>query len=127
LGQKRRFDVGLATSGLPRSTDNRAALRDFAAVLSIERTIAAERRKRLCIAEDLSLFSRSFLGLRLLVKKVAEKFDDVLASGVRRLGIIGHGGATFDTEVIETGGLTCITVDDHALRPFLEAAFAVLG
>jgi hypothetical protein len=103
-------------------TDNRAALRDFAAVLSIERTIAAERRKG---SAGLSIFA-FILGL-LLFKKVAEKFNNVLASGIRRLGIISHGGATFDTEIIETGGLACITVDDHALRPFLEAAFAILG
>ena len=35
--------------------------------------------------------------LRLLVEKFAEKFDDVLASGVGRLRIIGYCDATFDT------------------------------
>jgi hypothetical protein len=70
------------------------------------------------------LTARSFSVLRLLNKVVAEKFDDVLASGVSRLGIIGDRDATFDTGVVKTRGLICIAVDDHALRLFLKAAFA---
>src|ERR1700759_623849 len=62
--------------------------------------------------------------LRLLVEKFAEKFDDVLASGVGRFGIIGDRDATFDTGVVESGGLARIAVDDHALLLFLETAFA---
>ena len=61
---------------------------------------------------------------QLLVKKVAEKFDDVLASGVGRLGIIGDRGTTFDTGVVEGYGLARIAVDDHALWLLFEAAFA---
>ena len=63
-------------------------------------------------------------GLQLLVKKVAEKFDDILASGVGHLGIIGDRDATFDTGVVEGGGLACLSVDDHALWLLYEAAFA---
>jgi hypothetical protein len=87
--------------------DNRAALRDFAAVQSVELNTAG-----------------SFSVLGLLVKKVAEKFDDVPAGGVGSLGIIGDRDATFDTGVVDSGGLTRIAISDHALRFFLEAAFA---
>jgi hypothetical protein len=44
-------------------------------------------------------------GLQLLVKKVAEKFDDILASGVGHLGIIGDRGRHVRYRVVEGGGL----------------------
>jgi Flp pilus assembly secretin CpaC len=67
--------------------DNRAAPRDFAAVQSVELNTAG-----------------SFSVLGLLVKKVAEKFDDVPAGGVGSLGIIGDRDATFDTGVVDSAG-----------------------
>ena len=69
--------------------------------------------------------ARSFSVLRLLVeKKFAEKFDDVLASGVGRLSIIGDRDTPFDAGVVGSGELARIAVDDRALLLFLEAAFA---
>jgi hypothetical protein len=60
----------------------------------------------------------------LLIEKVSEKFDDVLASGVGRLRIVGDCDATFDAGVVGGGKLARIAVDDHAQLLFLEAAFA---
>src|SRR6201998_4480048 len=69
--------------------------------------------------------ARSFSVLRLLVeKKLAEKFDDVLASGVGRLSIIGDRDTSFDAGVVGSGGLGPIAVVGRALLLFLEAAFA---
>ena len=99
------------------STDNRAAFRDFAAVPSIElnncdRTqgkASALRKAVLYFKRDGEIWTaRSSSVLRLLVEKFAEKFDDVLSGGVGRLSIIGDRDATFDTGVVETGGLACI-------------------
>ena len=81
----------------------------------------------LFLSRTVSIDGASFSVPLLPVENSAEKFDYVLTSGVRRFGIIGDRRATFDAGIIETGGLACITVDDHALRPFLEAAFAKLG
>ena len=47
---------------------------------------------------------------RLLVEKVVEKFDDVLASSGGRLGVIGDRNSTFDTQVVESGGLARIAI-----------------
>jgi hypothetical protein len=81
------------------------------------------------------LTARSFSVLRLLVKKVAEKFDDVLASSIGRLGIIGDRDATFDTGVVESGGLCIAGFGFFAVLPvfwtfptaFLSGAGAAAG
>jgi hypothetical protein len=61
-GIERAYSMEIRACTLVPSTDNRAALRDFAAVLFIERAIAAERRKgsALCRPFYFRVHSRSF-------------------------------------------------------------------
>jgi hypothetical protein len=117
------------SSGLPLKADIARRRRHFAFVPGTEQprcAIATECREGPLHAQCPCLSQyNGLLVFWLLIEKVAEEFNDVLAGRRCSLSIIGYRDATFPTGVFGSGGLTRIAVDHCALWLFLEAAFAI--